>query len=143
MSGIAGHSDWGDRLRSSVAGLDPWPRRLALVGGALLVAGVLVTTPAAAQSGGDTGQQFCETNMAQTVLNMIGIVRLAGPLMGGFVAIASVAVLPVVRRADVKKELKTIRNQGVIWGVVVAPLGTTILQFILNDVVVGASACGF
>ncbi|WP_276278611.1 hypothetical protein [Haloarcula regularis] len=42
-----------------------------------------------------------------------------------------------------KKELKEIRNQGVIWGVIVAPLATTILQFILNNVVAGGTSCGF
>jgi len=30
----------------------------------------------------------------------------------------------MIRRADLKKEIKEVRNQGIVWGVIVAPLGT-------------------
>lgn len=133
-------STGGDRTTALVASAGRETRRLALVGGGFVLLLVVGATPALAQS---AGTEFCETSMAQTILNAIGVVRLAGPLLGGFLAIGSVAVLPMVRRADMKRELKSIRNQAVLWGVIVAPLGTTILQFILNDIVAGASACGF
>jgi len=49
----------------------------------------------------------------------------------------------MIRRADLKKEIKEVRNQGIVWGVIVAPLGTGIIQFLLNDVVAGGVSCGF
>jgi hypothetical protein len=39
--------------------------------------------------------------------------------------------------------MKTVRNQGLLWGVIVAPLGTEIVQFVLNNIVVGGASCGF
>lgn len=130
-----------DRSGDAVAAAGTrWATRLALAGGGLVALAVVASTPVLAQS---AGQSFCETNMAQTILNMIGVVRLAGPLLGGLIAIGAVAVAPVVRSADMKRELKDMRNRGVIWGVIIAPLGTTMLQFLLTDVVAGASACGF
>ena len=39
--------------------------------------------------------------------------------------------------------MKSVRNQGLLWGVIVAPLGTEIVQFILNNIVVGGTSCGF
>ncbi|PSP21631.1 hypothetical protein BRC61_05885 [Halobacteriales archaeon QH_10_65_19] len=53
------------------------------------------------------------------------------------------AAIPFVRRSDWKKEMKSIRNQGLLWGVIVAPLGTQIVAFLLNNVVAGGSSCGF
>ena len=35
------------------------------------------------------------------------------------------------------------RNQALLWGVIVAPLGTQIVAFILNNVVAEGSSCGF
>lgn len=144
------HSDGmtrGDRSTAAAStsesgdgGAAPWITRTAATGGGLIALLVLATTPALAQ---DAAQQFCETPMATTVINAINVVQFAGPLLGGFLAIGSVVVLPVVRRADMKREIKSIRNQALIWGVVVAPLGTAILKFILNGIVAGASSCGF
>jgi hypothetical protein len=39
--------------------------------------------------------------------------------------------------------MKSIRNQAVVYGLIVAPLGTAIVQFLLNNVVVGGTSCGF
>ena len=131
----------GDRPGADVATAGTrWATRLALTGGGFVTLALLASTPALAQS---AGQGFCETNMAQTILNMIRVVRLAGPLLGGLIAIGAVAVAPAIRSAEMKRELKDMRNRGVIWGVIVAPLGTTALQFLLTDIVAGASACGF
>lgn len=89
------------------------------------------------------GQQFCSTDMATTIKNIFQIIQFGGPLIGGTLAVGSAVAIPTVRRSDLKKELKEIRNQGVIWGVIVAPLATAIIQFILNTVVAGGASCGF
>jgi hypothetical protein len=80
--------------------------------------------------------------MALTVKNLFTVIQFGGPLIGGVLALGATVAIPTIRRSDVKKELKEIRNQGVIWGVIVAPLATTILQFILNNVVAGGTSCG-
>lgn len=131
----------GEQPGTRVPGADTrWRSRLGLVGGGLVALTLVASTPALAQS---AGQGFCETSMVQTVLNMIRVLRLAGPLLGGAIAIGAVAFAPMARSSESKKQLTELRNRGLIWGVIVAPLGTTILQFLLSDVVVGASACGF
>lgn len=141
MSNITERSERGARSGTRVATAGArWRMRLAVVGGGLVGLALLASTPALAQS---AGQGFCETNLVQTVLNMMGVLRLAGPLLGGVIAIGAVAFTPMARSSEQKKQLTELRNQGVIWGVIVAPLGTTFLQFLLSDVVVGASACGF
>lgn len=81
--------------------------------------------------------------MADTVRNGFTVIQFGGPLVGGFLALGATVATPAVRRADIKKELKTIRNQGFIWGVIVAPLATPILQFVLNSVVAGGASCSF
>jgi hypothetical protein len=108
-----------------------------LAGTTLCLIGV---DPVLAQS---AGAAFCETALAQTIMNLIGVIQVGGPLVGGLVAIGSVAVMPMVRRSDMKREIKELRDQSLVWGVIVAPLGTTILQFLLGNVVTGAQACGF
>jgi hypothetical protein len=95
---------------------------------------------AAAQS---PGQSFCNTDMAQTIQNIFTLIQFGGPLLGGVLALGATVGLPFVRRSDWKKEMKEIRNQGLLWGVIVAPLGTQIIAFILNNVVAGGSSCGF
>lgn len=113
------------------------------VGRTLLSMILLVTIfgePVFAQS---IGQQFCSTDMATTIKNIFQIIQFGGPLIGGTLAVGSAVAIPTVRRSDLKKELKEIRNQGVIWGVIVAPLATAIIQFILNTVVAGGASCGF
>jgi len=107
---------------------------------AALLLGVLAVQPVMAQS---SGAAFCETNMAATIKNLFTIIQFGGPLVGGLIALGAIVATPMTRRADLKKEVKEIRNQGIIWGVIVAPLGTGIIQFLLNDVVAGGVSCGF
>ncbi|WP_436927659.1 hypothetical protein [Halosimplex amylolyticum] len=96
--------------------------------------------PASAQS---VGESFCDTDMATTIKNLFTLIQFGGPLVGGVVALGATVALPLFRRADTKKELKSMRAQAVIWGVIAAPLGTTILQFLLTSVVAGGSSCSF
>lgn len=110
--------------------------RLGLVALAVSVIGV---QPAAAQAASD----FCTTDLVQTIKNLFTIIQLGGPLIGGVIALGATVALPTVRRTDSKRELKEIRNQGLIWGVIVAPLATGIIQFLLNNVVAGGTSCGF
>ncbi|WP_324665393.1 hypothetical protein [Haloarcula sediminis] len=81
--------------------------------------------------------------MATTIQNLFTVIQFGGPLVGGTLALGAAVATPAVRRADVKKELKEIRNQGVIWGIIVAPLATAIVQFLLNTVVSGGNSCAF
>lgn len=107
----------------------------------LVFAGLVVLVePAAAQS---AGSAFCDTDMAQTIQNIFTLIQFGGPLVGGVLALGATVALPFVRRSDWKKEMKSIRNQGLLWGVIVAPLGTQIVAFLLNNVVAGGSSCGF
>ena len=101
---------------------------------------VLFVGTAAAQS---PGEAFCNTDMAQTIQNIFTLIQFGGPLLGGVLALGATVALPFVRRSDWKKEMKSIRNQGLLWGVIVAPLGTQIVAFILNNVVAGGTSCGF
>lgn len=100
----------------------------------------LAIEPALAQT---TGQAFCNSDMATTIKNLFTLIQFGGPLVGGVIALGAIVAIPTVRRADLKKELKEVRNQGLIWGVIVAPLGTAIVTFLLNNVVAGGSSCGF
>ena len=106
----------------------------------VLLGSIILTEPALAQS---TGDAFCASELAETVRNIFTVIQFGGPLIGGVIALGATVAIPTVRRVDLKKELKEVRNQGVIWGVLVAPLGTVILQFILNNVVAGGTSCGF
>jgi hypothetical protein len=81
--------------------------------------------------------------MADTIRNMFNLIQFGGPLLGGVLALGAAVATPYVRRVDTKQELKSIRNQAVIWGVIVAPLATVIVGFLLNNVVVGGASCGF
>lgn len=113
----------------------------------LLVAVIgLCTGTVAAQEETPTpgpGSAFCDTEMAATIQNIFTIIQFGGPLVGGALALGATVAMPVVRRSDRKKGLRTIQMQGLLWGVIVAPLGTEIVQFILNNVVVGGTSCGF
>lgn len=106
----------------------------------MLLCGVFIVHPVSAQS---SGTAFCQTNMADTVRNLFTIIQFGGPLVGGVLALGSTVAIPAVRRADIKKELKEVRNQGFVWGIIVAPLGTAIIQFTLNNVVAGGASCSF
>lgn len=96
--------------------------------------------PATAQS---TGTEFCGTQMAATIKNMFTLIQFGGPLIGGLLALGATVIIPMSRRSDRKKEMKELRNQGLIYGVLVAPLGTAIISFLLNNVVAGGASCGF
>jgi len=112
--------------------------RTALV--ATLLLAVFAIEPVLAQS---SGTAFCGTNMAQTIKNIFTLIQFGGPLIGGVIALGTTVALPTVRRADLKKELKEARNQAIVWGIIVAPLGTAIIAFLLNNVVAGGASCGF
>jgi hypothetical protein len=116
--------------------LRAWGRRWI----ALTIALVLLSDPALAQS---PGAAFCQTAVAQTIKNLFSVLQFGGPLVGGVIALGATVALSSVRRSDLKREIKEIRNQGIIWGVIVAPLGTVIIQFILNNVVAGGGSCAF
>lgn len=106
-----------------------------------LIGFVLVSVdPALAQ---DTGTAFCETALVGTIRNLFTVIQFGGPLVGGVLALGATVAMPAVRRSDLKREMKEVRNQGLLWGVIVAPLGATILQFILGNIVVGGASCGF
>jgi|GEM_PF-1107788 len=119
------------------------PRRVlnarSIIGAGLLLS-IIAVDPVLAQT---SGEAFCETDMALTIKNVFSIIQFGGPLIGGVVALGTTVAMTTVRRADLKKEMKEARNQAVIWGIIVAPLGTAIVQFMLNNVVVGATSCGF
>ena len=106
---------------------------------ALLPLVLFVGTVAAA----DPGSAFCDSNMAKTIQNIFTILQFGGPLIGGLAFLGAIIVIPYIRRSDRKKQVKSIRNQGLLWGVIIAPLGTEIVQFILNNIVVGGTSCGF
>jgi len=116
---------------------NPSLRALGLTLSALAVVAV---EPASAQS---VGESFCQTDMATTIRNLFTLIQFGGPLIGGLVALGATVAIPLLRRADTKKELKSMRVQAVLWGVIVAPLGTTILQFLLTSVVAGGASCSF
>ena len=135
----ARRADGGEELNQSqriLDGLSCW----LLIGCLSLWLLVLATDPVLAAS---SGQAFCDTSLAETIKNFFGLIQFGGPLLGGVLAMGAAVVTPTVRQADKKAELKEIRNQAVVWGVIVAPLGTSIIQFILNDVVAGGASCGF
>jgi uncharacterized BrkB/YihY/UPF0761 family membrane protein len=114
--------------------------QVRILGLSVLLVSLLAIHPASAQS---SGTAFCQTNMADTVRNLFTIIQFGGPLVGGVLALGSTVAIPAVRRADIKKELKEVRNQGFVWGIIVAPLGTAIIQFTLNNVVAGGASCSF
>lgn len=126
------------RLRKLRSAGDLDPTRTVFL--SVLLGSLLLADPAIAQS---TGDAFCTSELAETIRNIFTVIQFGGPLIGGVLALGATVAIPTVRRVDLKKELKEVRNQGIIWGVIVAPLGTVILQFILNNVVAGGTSCGF
>ncbi|MFD1646052.1 hypothetical protein [Haloarchaeobius litoreus] len=81
--------------------------------------------------------------MADTIRNVFSVIQFGGPLIGGVLALGATVSMPIIRRSDMKKELKEMRTQGIIWGIIVAPLATVIIQFIMNNVVAGGTSCAF
>lgn len=106
----------------------------------LLLLVVVTAAPATAQS---TGTAFCNSQIAQTIKNIFTLIQFGGPLIGGVVGLGATVAMSTVRRSDKKRELKELRNQAVIYGIVVASLGVTIIQFLLNNVVAGGASCSF
>lgn len=129
----------GCRLFDRIDSDGTWRRRLGRVG-LVSVALLLLATPVTAQS---IGESFCQTALAQTLMNIFQLIQFGGPLIGGVIALGATVALPTIRRSDLKREIKEVRNQGVVWGIIVAPLGTAIIQFILNNVVAGGASCSF
>ena len=133
------HAEQSQTTPSRPLGLTASLRRFWLAAGALSVLALVAIQPAAAQVGND----FCTTDMATTIKNVFSVIQFGGPLIGGTLFLGATVATPTIRRADVKKELKELRTQALIWGVIVAPLATAILQFVLNNVVAGGASCGF
>jgi hypothetical protein len=106
----------------------------------VVVVVTILADPVAAQS---SGTAFCATDMATTIRNVFTLIQFGGPLVGGTIALGAIVATPYVRRADAKREIKEVRNQAIIWGLIVAPLATTIVGFLLNEVVAGGASCGF
>lgn len=117
-----------------------WGTALARGGLLVLLVTLFATTPVAAQS---TGTEFCNTQLAQTFKNLFTLIQFGGPLIGGVVALGGTLGVTVSQRADKIQEYKELRNRALIYGVLIAPLATTILTFLLNYVVAGGSSCGF
>ena len=117
------------------------------IGLLIVTLGVVAIDPASAQTTPTptptTGEAFCGTDMATTIRNLFSLIQFGGPLIGGVIALGTTLALTAARTVDFKRELKSMRNQAIIWGVIVAPLGTTILQFFLTSVVAGGSSCSF
>ncbi|QLH81298.1 hypothetical protein [Halosimplex pelagicum] len=113
---------------------------LRTLGIALSALAIVAVEPASAQS---VGESFCQTDMATTIRNLFTLIQFGGPLIGGLVALGATVAIPLLRRVDTKKELKSMRVQAIVWGIIVAPLGTTILQFLLTSVVAGGASCSF
>ncbi|WP_440992302.1 hypothetical protein [Haloarchaeobius baliensis] len=109
----------------------------AVLGGLALA---LFSSPAIAQG---PGAEFCASDMADTIRNVFSVIQFGGPLIGGVLALGATVSMPVIRRSDMKKELKEMRTQGVVWGIIVAPLATVIIQIIMNHVVAGGTSCAF
>ncbi|MDS0223787.1 hypothetical protein NDI54_20885 [Haloarcula sp. S1AR25-5A] len=137
MMGVTSNADSSAIEQSRIALLKRYSRQ-ATVGMLALV--LLCVEPAAAQS---IGEEFCETDMAVTIKNIFTLIQFGGPLVGGTLALGAAVATPMVRQADTKMELKQIRTQGLIWGVIIAPLATTIVQFLLSSVVSGGTSCSF
>ena len=99
----------------------------------------IAVDPVMAQS---AGADFCSSQMADTIRNIFNLIQWGGPLLGGVIALGSMVLMPV-SSVERKVRLREMRNQAIIYGVIAASLGTLILKFILNSIVVGGVSCGF
>ncbi|EMA12529.1 hypothetical protein C435_17742 [Haloarcula marismortui ATCC 33799] len=137
MMGVTSSADSSASERNRIALLKQYGRQVSV---AVIGLALLCVEPAAAQS---IGEEFCQTDMAVTIKNIFTLIQFGGPLVGGTLALGAAVATPMVRQADTKMELKQIRTQGLVWGVIVAPLATTIVQFLLSSVVSGGTSCSF
>ncbi len=137
MMGVTPNAEESANTQSRIALLKQYSLQ-ASVGVVALT--LLCVEPAAAQ---DIGEEFCQTDMAVTIKNIFTLIQFGGPLVGGTLALGAAVATPMVRQSDMKLELKQIRTQGLVWGVIVAPLATTIIQFLLSSVVSGGTSCNF
>ncbi|WP_241432664.1 hypothetical protein [Haloarcula marismortui] len=135
--GVTSSADSSASERNRIALLKQYGRQVSV---AVIGLALLCVEPAAAQS---IGEEFCQTDMAVTIKNIFTLIQFGGPLVGGTLALGAAVATPMVRQADTKMELKQIRTQGLVWGVIVAPLATTIVQFLLSSVVSGGTSCSF
>jgi hypothetical protein len=137
MMGVTSSADSSASERNRIALLKQYGRQVSV---GVIGLALLCVEPAAAQS---IGEEFCQTDMAVTIKNIFTLIQFGGPLVGGTLALGAAVATPMVRQADTKMELKQIRTQGLVWGVIVAPLATTIVQFLLSSVVSGGTSCSF
>jgi hypothetical protein len=73
--------------------------------------------------------------MVDTIRNMVNRIQFDGPPIGGVVALGAAVASPYVRRADAQEELKGIRNEAVICGIIVARLPVVISGESLAEIV--------
>lgn len=99
---------------------------------------LLAVTPAAGQS---SGIAFCDTAMADTMRNIFNLIQYGGFLIGAVVALGATIGLSIMKSPDKKRELKQLRNQGLVYGVLISPMAATIIRFMLNNVVAGGASC--
>ncbi|WP_434530827.1 hypothetical protein ACODNH_18975 [Haloarcula sp. NS06] len=135
--GVTSSADSSASERNRIALLKQYGRQVSV---GVIALALLCVEPAAAQG---IGEEFCQTDMAVTIKNIFTLIQFGGPLVGGTLALGAAVATPMVRQADTKMELKQIRTQGLVWGVIVAPLATTIVQFLLSSVVSGGTSCSF
>lgn len=114
--------------------------RLTGVATGVAIATLFLVDPVLAAS---STKAFCGSAMAETVRNIFSVFQLGGPLIGGVLAVGSTIAEPMLRNRDQRRELKEVRQQALVYGVIIAPLGTTIIQFILNNVVAEGTSWGF
>lgn len=137
MMGVTSSADSSASERNRIALLKQYGRQVSV---GVIALALLCVEPVAAES---IGEEFCQTDMAVTIKNIFTLIQFGGPLVGGTLALGAAVATPMVRQADTKMELKQIRTQGLVWGVIVAPLATTIVQFLLSSVVSGGTSCSF
>lgn len=132
--GESNHTDSRTRWR--------WSSQFVLIVGAVAL---IAVEPASAQTatpnGTSVGTNFCQTNMADTIRNLFTLIQFGGPLICSLVAVGATVAIPLFRRADKKKDMKSMRAQAIVWGIIATPLATTGVRYLLSSVVVGGSSC--
>lgn len=108
-----------------------------------LITGVVLVWMSTPVLAADPVTAFCESAMMETIRNVFTLIQFLGPLLGGILALGATVAMPAAQRPEQDMELKRIRNQAVVYGVLVAPLATTLLEFLLEHVVAGGASCAF